>query len=404
MHNLSTVIAFEFIRTIKKKTFWLSVLAFPAIFGIIAGVMYISSVAADQASQQRKEEGFTTTIVDDSGLLLPQALESIQATVAPSKAAGIAAVKSQKIDAFFYYPPNPTQAPIQIYAKDTGLMENEKYSTVAQELLRMSASSTIDSPQLISVIRGDINTTLTTFENGEEVAGFERAIAPGLFLVLFYAIIVLLGNQMLTSTTEEKENRVIEMILTTLEAKTLILGKILALVMLGVVQVLVISLPTIAGYLLFKDQLSLPAIELSHLPIDFGSMLIGVIIFVLSFLLFTGILVAIGSAVPTAKEANSFFGVAIFSMFIPLYTISAIISDPSQLIVQIFSFFPLTAPVTLLVRNAVGNLSTTEAIIGITILLVSSLAALMIATHTFRYGTLEYNRKLGWKEILSIKF
>jgi ABC-2 type transport system permease protein len=73
------------------------------------------------------------------------------------------------------------------------------------------------------------------------------------------------------------------------------------------------------------------------------------------------------------------------------------------MIVRIFSFFPLTAQLTLMVINSVGNLQNWEAILGLLILAVCSLTALAVATHTFRYGTLEYNRKLSWKEIFSIR-
>ena len=403
MHNLSTVIRFEFIRTIKKKTFWFSLLAFPAIIMVVGGAMYLSNTVAEQASERNRDEGFSTLIQDDSGIVLPEAIESINASITTSKPEGVEAVKDKQVDAFIYYPSDPSQQEIEVYANDAGLMENEKYTAVAQELLRASASTAIGSPQLISIVRGDIQSNLTTYEDGQVVPGFERVIAPGIFLMLFYTIIVLLGNQMLTSTTEEKENRVIEMILTTVEAKTLIIGKILALVLLGIVQVVVITTPAIGAYVFAGDRLNLPALDLSQLQIEPTSMLIGAALFILSFLLFTGILVAIGAAVPTAKEANNFFGVAIFAMFIPLYAISAIISDPSQLIVQIFSYFPLTAPVTLMVRNAVGNLPGWEAAIGMSILAVCSVIALAVATHTFRYGTLEYNRKLGWKEIFSFK-
>ena len=94
-------------------------------------------------------------------------------------------------------------------------------------------------------------------------------------------------------------------------------------------------------------------------------------------------------------------GVAMFSMFIPLYALQAIISDPGQLLVQIFSYFPLSAPITLLIRNAVGNLTGVEAAIGSIILAISAAIALWVAARTFSYGTLEYSRKLSLKELFA---
>ena len=76
-------------------------------------------------------------------------------------------------------------------------------------------------------------------------------IAPGLFLVIFFMLVTFFGNQMLTSSTEEKENRTVEMLLTMVKTDTLITGKILSLMVLALIQMLVIILPVAAGYLAF---------------------------------------------------------------------------------------------------------------------------------------------------------
>ncbi|HUC20764.1 MAG TPA: ABC transporter permease, partial [Candidatus Polarisedimenticolaceae bacterium] len=337
--------------------------------------------------------------LDDSKLIPPEALTGIQAKAAATKEAGIRQAREGRVDAFVYYPADPSKQPIEIFAKDVGLTKNDRYSAVAEQLLKSSVVDEVGSKQKVAIIQGAVHSNVTTYANGHESDRAKRMIAPGALLVLLYLVIILLGNQMLASTTEEKENRVIEMILTAVRARTLIIGKIIALVMLGTLQIIVIVLPIVAAFVFFGKQLKLPVINLSQLQIDPLQMLIGVILFVCSFLLFTGLLVAIGAAVPTAKEASNFFGITIFSMFVPLYAIFPIISNPDQLIVKFFSFFPLTAPVTLLLRNAVGNLSGAETVAGIGVLVVSSILALAIATRAFSYGSLEYNRKLSLREL-----
>ena len=85
-------------------------------------------------------------------------------------------------------------------------------------------------------------------------------------------------------------------------------------------------------------------------------MVVAVLLLIGGFVLFTGVLVAIGAIMPTAKDAGVIFGPLIFAVFIPFYTISLIISDPDALIVRVFTFFPLTAPVTAMLRNGFGTL------------------------------------------------
>jgi len=255
-------------------------------------------------------------------------------------------------------------------------------------------------PEITAILQDKVGTTATTYRDGHPHDGFKELIAPGMFLVLFYFLIAMFGNQMLTSTTEEKENRVIEMILTTIEARTLILGKILSLIALAFVQLLIILIPTIAAYLLLHDQLALPSVDLTNIPLDPVRITIGATIFIFSFLLFTGILVAIGAATPTAKEAGSFFGVAMIFMFGPLYAVSLFVSQPDSPLVKVLSLFPLTAPIPLMLRNAVGNLSMGEALVAIVILAISAVLALVIAVRLFRYGALEYSKRLSLKSIV----
>ncbi len=399
MHNLWTVITFEFVRTLKKKSFWLSALAFPLLMAIIFAVVFISQDSAEKATQRAAEQKFSIAIYDQSQLIQAQLLQQSEISTVASKDQGLTKVKQAQVEAFFYYPADPSQQPIEIYAKDVGLIDNNRYQAVAQQLLSSSVAQNINSPVQVAIMQGQTVTNLTTFTDGQAQPGFERVVAPGLFLILFYAVIALLANRMLASTTEEKENRVIEMILTTVESKTLILGKILAMVLIGAVQIAVIIIPVLATNYFFGQQLNLPNLNLSDSSISTQQFVIGLATLMLGFFLMTGCLVAIGAAVPTAKEANNFFGIVILAMLIPLYALMAIISDPNQPLVQIMTYVPLTSPVTLLLRNAVDNLPLWQALISLAILAVSSVASLVIAARTFGYGTLEYSRKLSLREI-----
>jgi len=82
-------------------------------------------------------------------------------------------------------------------------------------------------------------------------------------------------------------------------------------------------------------------------------------------------------------------------LFLPFYVVSLIVSDPHALIVQIFTYFPFTAPVTAMLRNGLGSLSPLESAIVIAELFTIGLIALRLAVHLFRYGSLEYSRKLS---------
>ena len=404
MHNLSTVIRFEIVRALKKKSFWILAISFPLVFAATFGILFLSNKATDDAAEKLKEQSFSVAITDESNLVKPPLIAAAKAAeVKPSdKQAAINRVKDGQLDAYIYYPKNLDQQPIEIYGKDVGIFDNGRYGSLASGLLSASVQSDVN-PAIRKVVQGKVNSTSTVYRDGKVHDSIQEMILPGVFLMLFYFLITFFGNQMLTSTTEEKENRVIEMILTTIEARTLIVGKIISLIILAIIQGLLVVSPVLIGYLIFHDQLKLPSVDLSSLPVDPQRIAIGFLAFAGSFMLFTGLLVAIGAAVPTAKEANSFFGVVMILLFGPLYAVTMFISMPDAPLVKFLSLFPLTSPIPLMLRNAAGNLGLGEATLGIAILAAAAIIIIAIAVRIFRFGALEYNRKLSAKEIFARK-
>lgn len=404
MHNLGTVMRFEITRTLKKKSFWIMAFGFPLMFAVIAGIIYFSNKATSDASKDIEKQKFSFVVSDASGVVKPAIVTAMTGKMAPTadKQQEIDAVKSGSLDGYIYYPADLTAGSIEVYGKNVDIFTDGRYAGVAQTILSLSATGSA-SANVKAALTKSTNVASTIYRNGAEYDAIKQMILPGLFLVLFYFLIAFFGNQMLTSTTEEKENRVIEMLLTTVEARTLIIGKILSLILLSVIQGLIVIVPVLVGYLLLHDKLSLPSLDLTSLPVDWAAIGIGFAVFASSFMLFTGLLVAIGAAVPTAKEAGGFFGIVMILIFGPLYAASLFVSAPTNPLVVGLSLFPFTAPIPLLLRNALGNLELWEALAGIAILIVTAAIVTMIAVRIFRYGVLEYSRKLSLKEIFSRK-
>jgi ABC-2 type transport system permease protein len=402
MHNLKTVCYFEIIRTLKKKSFWITAISFPIVISLIFAVIFFSNQATKQATADTNNQTFSLAITDTANVINPSFASHLHARMITDKSHGVDMVKSGVIDAYFYYPADISKQKVEVYANDVGLFDNGRYQATAQALLTQSAIANVDT-QTLTILQNKVGFTSLTYKNGNAYDGLKQVIAPGIFLILFYVLIAMFGSQMLTSTTEEKENRVIEMLLTTVKAKTLIIGKIISLIVLALLQVITILVPLVTIYLLFGSQLSLPNVDLTNLPLDPLRIAIGAMIFGASFMLFTGLLVAIGAAMPTAKEASGFFGIIMMFIFGPLYAFTLFISAPHSTIVSFLSYFPLTAPIPLMLRNAVGNLSLPEALLGIAILVASASVVLAVAIRLFRFGALEYSKRLSLKTLFATK-
>ncbi|HEY2556713.1 MAG TPA: ABC transporter permease [Diaminobutyricibacter sp.] len=399
--NLGTVVRFEFIRTIAKRRFWVATLFVPVLLIIVFALVFVSNSSTKSSAEAQKNAHFSFQYTDESGLVSPEIVASLGGTRASSQEAGVAAVKAGDVDAYFAYPADPAKQTIQVFGQDNGLFANGKYSSVAESILQSSVEQKIDSPQTTAILQGSLNTNTVTFKDGEVSGGFNAVVPALFFLVIFYIVILLLGNQMLNSTLEEKENRVTEMILTTINPTSLIIGKIVSLFMVGLVQMLVFAIPTVLAYLFFRQQLNIPELNLSQFTFNPQTMIIGVLILLGGFSLFTGTLVALGAVMPTAKDAGPIFGALMILIFIPFYTVTLVVSDPNAFIVQVFTFFPYSAPVTALLRNAFGTLPLWQAIFVIVELFVLSAIVLRLAVRLFRYGSIEYTRKVSIRDVLS---
>lgn len=219
-------------------------------------------------------------------------------------------------------------------------------------------------------------------------------------MITYLVTVVLTAYLMISSTSEEKENRVAEILLTSVKARTVIIGKILSILVLGIVQIFSIAVPIIVAYIIFNKRITLPyGLSISHLPINAEAVTFGVLFLIGGLVLFTGFLVGLSALFPSAQEAGRYLGIAIMSAFIPIYAIGFILSSPNSFIVSVFTYFPLTAPTTALIRNTLGAISTTEAIISLAIVYVGATLSIMFAVRAFRYGAMEYGRRIGIKEL-----
>lgn len=407
MASARTVIGFEVLRNLKKKAFWFAAIAPPLLILGIFGITHASSQTANSASQQRAAaitENAKIAVLDETGIISKNTL-SKNFTSEPSLQAGIAAVQGGTVSAFIYYPKDVVKTGIQIYAQDQGINNATPYNSFAAALLtdsaKTKAGAAIHDPQVVQLIEKAPNVTATTYKNGKQTNDEASVIAPGIFLIAFLGLVVLQAYLMITSTTEEKENRTAEMLLTSIKSRTLVTGKIVSIFILGLVQLLVIIVPLVVAYIVFRQHITLPGgVALHNIPLDPKAITFGALFFVSGVVVFTGFLVGFGSLFPSAQEAGRYLGMAIISAYIPIYAIGYILNSTHTLIVNIFTFFPLTAPTTLLIRNAIGTISTGESLLALGVIGLSAIVAILFAMKSFRYGAMEYGRRVSIKELL----
>lgn len=401
-NNLGTVIAFEVRRTLLKPSFWLTSLSIPLLMTLIFALTWFSQSRAASDADAARNEPIAFTYTDASGLVSPAVAERLGGTSTPDAAGAAQAVREGRATLHIDVPATPATEPVRIVgAEGEGLLTSGRYHSVARDLVQQSVTERIGDPTLVQLVNG-VQTDAEMWSDGQRSYGIGSAVAPGIFLVMLFMTILLLGNQMLTITVEEKENRVTEMILTTIKPSALIVGKIIAVVIVGVIQGLVFLTPLVAALVLIPGLAggagmgSAGGLRVGGEPvvIAWAPILVSAGLFLGGFLLFTGLLVTIGAIMPTAKEAGSAFGAVILAMFMPLYAMAAVLTDPHGIVSRILTWFPLTAPTTALVRNATGSLTLPEAVGTLVVTLLTASLLLWWGVRLFGRGSIQYEGRL----------
>ncbi len=409
LHNLGTVVSFEVRRTLKRRSFWIMTLSVPILLVLLVTLMTFSNSRAFDAGSDAGQAPVAFTYSDASGLVDPAVAAALGGVPAPDAAAARAAVVQGRADLFVAYPADPLAEPIEVLGRDVGLMGGPNYVVVARLALEESVRARVSDPRVAGILTGAGEVDLVTYRDGAVTPGWASVVLPGAFIVLFYLAIVMLGNQMLQITVEEKENRVTEMILTTIHPTTLIVGKVLALLVVGVVQALVLVGPA----LVLPSLVPAGALRGAGLPddvlptgadlaaaIDPARIGLGAALFIGAFLLFTGLLVSIGAVMPTAKEAGSAFGAVIVALFLPFYAFGLILTEPQGLPSQVLTFFPLTAPITAMLRNATDTLAPWEAAVALVVIYGGAVLFLALGVRLFRTGSISYDQRLDLRKVL----
>src|SRR3989339_1202679 len=153
MHNLRTVMVFEFVRTVKKKTFWLSVLAVPVVVALVFTIIYFSSKSASENQEKTKAEEFSVAVLDESGFIEKSIFDSGKIQQLKDKEEGIRMVKDGELDSFIFFPSNPSSETIEVFGRDVGLVKNSKYTGFARQLLKSSIIGGLNSPEVAAILQ-----------------------------------------------------------------------------------------------------------------------------------------------------------------------------------------------------------------------------------------------------------
>lgn len=408
MSRLNSVVRHEYLTVVKQKGFWAYMIVLPIVFLFVFILIGIAGRSDNTSLEKVAGELKDVAVIDASGLVSQEIIQASGQTPYPSSDYDMLRqeVELGERKGLIYYPADILQtARYDVFVSGVDFIFSTSVSEVGSALLQSSLYAPLGSEEKIKLAQQGAEVVTTTYANGTTSVGFTRFVVPGAITVMFVIILMFSIGYILTSISDEKENRSMEMALTYLSPRTLIIGKLIAVVLITLTQLLFFGVLSVIAIVIAVNTnfMQLPAnFDLTALPIDPVSVLFGLGFLVVGFILFAAFMAFIAVLLP-AKQANNFSALFYVLPFVPTWFIWTVLTDPSNPVVQFITYFPITAPTTSLIRNTVGNISVGEAALSLAIMAVVAFIVMWLTVRVFPKGALEFENPLSLRAIFSKK-
>mgnify|MGYP006288097473 CR=1 FL=1 len=236
----------------------------------------------------------------------------------------------------------------------------------------------------------DINSKSLSLEGNDNSNVLEMFLPFGLAMLMVLASIFS-GASLMQSIIKEKSNRIVEIILSSINSRDLMMGKVLGYGVIGLIQISIwaVSALTVLKFVFEFSLTSLFTVKIMYM----------FIFFVLGFILISAINAIVGSGMKEAQSGSQSTGFMVMIPMIPLYFSSLIINNPEGLLSYIFTYIPVTSATTMLIRMGFSNPPLIE-ILGVMVLLaVANYLFIKLAAKIFRVGMLMYGKNANLKEL-----
>jgi len=382
------VAKFEFLSTIRKKSFILTTLMLPLFFAI--PVLLTASLPGLIGG-----EGQNIGFIDETGML-EQATGYIKY---PTSEEAKAALLRGDIKSFFILPKDYlSTGKITVYSLSSSPITERIDSIdsfIVQNLLRYAKVGTDVSNRITNPPARE---TVTLDEKGNIKQGsgdLARLVLPYALAIGLLLSIMMSSNFLMQGIGEEKESRTGELLLSSISADQLLRGKIIGYGAIGLLQVLVWGLMAGAALSMSQYAFILSALQISWI------IPLAVTYFFLGYSLFSVSIACAAAISPTAKEAQQTSSIFTMAAALPLVFSQFIILSPNSEIAKALTFFPYTAPVITMMRASLVDIPAVEIAASIGIMMISIILVMSLAGKIFRMGMLMQGKRATIREVIA---
>ena len=397
MNKLWQIIKYEYTRHVFKKRFILSVLGMPLFLLFVTGMAMLAGfLMMDKSPIGYVDQSGTLNAglsKKDKGSIFEPVLEMKKYTT-PETAAE--ALNQDEIQAYLVLPENfdKTREAVVYFAGELSSEASNHIDAFLRENL-------VANESLPSKTRLSEGTTylLKSADDSREIRENEwlKFVMPFIIGIVFIIAVMTSGGYLLQALVEEKENRTMEVMITSVSPLQLMAGKIIGNLSVGLTQLLIWGIMIWLGLIIAGRFIP----EIADLDLSFSTVLVNLLTLLPAFVLVSAMMAALGATVSDMREAQQVSGFFTLPIFFPYYFVTSIMLNPDGLIARLLSFFPLSAPVALSMRMAFGSVPPWE--ITSIILIMFGFSAIMIwlAARAFRIGMLSYGKKISLRRVFA---
>ncbi len=394
MNRTLTIASHELLVTVRRRSFQVVTFLLPAL--ALLGILGFQTVQ-DKVFLPGKQAQFG--YVDGADMFSGHGQQP-GAVFTPygSLDAGRRALLEKRLDALFVFPESYLETGLVVkYTVGGGVtMERDIPAPlkgfILDNLLEGAAPQVrqrVADPAVVSEVRLTLEGQPSPVDAGRVVFFF------GMSLLLVMSIFMSSGF-LLQGIVEEKENRVMEVLLSSVSSGQLMVGKVIGLGGAGLVQVAVWLASAAALAKLASETIPV----LSGLTFPGALAVLGLLYFVLGYLLFATLMAALGSVSATAREGQQISGIFVVPAIVPIYVWPYMVAHPNSGVSKFLTLFPLTSPVTVMERVGVGSIGPWEIAGSAVLLLLAALLALWATGKLFRAYLLMYGKRPGLRDMV----
>ena len=405
MTRIFEIAKFEYLKIIKTVSFWAATLFFPIFMALIMVISGFSSIQANKKAQ----EGSNLTkiyILDEVGIipnnLISEPLEKITDIKLVEND-----VKEDSSKVVIHLPKDFLKSlKYKVYQKETGdLMRMANIPILMESLIKSSAIESIQDEKSKLLLSGKISSETFSYQDDGNVVkqGFDKYVLPILSMVVFFVTVYISSSYLLQSVSSEKENRMIETMLSIVDKKSLMLGKMIGLMLVVITQLMVWL---ILGVVIFTVASKYTEIILPFdiAKIDWSTLPYSIFFIITGFLFFGAIMMGTGAIGTGAEDSRNLSSIFIMLSIAPIYVMQSLLMDPNSLVSRVFTYFPFSSYMVMMIRNSLGTLPNKELFLGMILCLLYVIIAIWIAYKLFELGCLMYNRRASSKEMIEFLF